>query len=155
MKYTIIFLLLLQTSAWAQLTQEPIEIRSRYLGEFGFFYNDRPLNIRQLKQLMAVNKDATQQLETALNYRTAAGISSVTGAVLMGYYLFEVSQDRPQNIWPVIVGGTLLIAAIPLNATYSNKTEKAIETYNDGLPYTNQSSNVELEWIGTGLVLRF
>lgn len=154
MKYTVIIFLLFQTTAWAQLTQERIEVKSRYLGEFGFFYNDRPLNIRQLKQVIAVNEEATQQLETALKYRRAAGISSITGAAFMGYYLFEVSQNRPETIWPVIVGGTLLLAAIPLNATYSNKTEKAIETYNDGLPY-NRQSNVQLEWTGNGLVLRF
>ncbi len=151
----LLFLLLLtQSICWAQLTQERIEVKSRFLGEFGFFYNDRPLNLRQLKQIMAVNEEATQQLETALNYRKAAGIGSITGMAFMGYYLFEVSQDRPENIWPVIVGGTLLLAAIPLNAIYSNKAEKAIETYNEGVPY-NRSSSIQLELSGSGLVLRF
>ncbi|MCH8545227.1 MAG: hypothetical protein LAT54_00695 [Cryomorphaceae bacterium] len=154
MKYPIIILLFIQTTAWAQLTQERIEVKSRFLGEFGFFYNDKPLNIRQLKQIMAVNEDATQQLNTALKYRKAAGISSLSGVAFMGYYLFEVSQDRPETVWPVIVGGTLLLSAIPLNSIYSNKTEKAIETYNEGVPYNRQSS-VQLEWRVSGLVLSF
>lgn len=156
MRLIIIFGLFLvsQFTVWGQFSDERIEVKSRYLGEFGFFYNDRPLNIRQLKQVMALNPKAVEELETALNYRKAAGISSISGALFMGYYLFEVSQYRPDNIWPVIVGGALLISAIPLNAIYSNKTERAIDTYNDGIPY-NRHSSLQVEWTGSGLVIRF
>lgn len=133
---------------------DKIEIKSRFLGEFGFFYRDRPLNIRQLKQIIAANAKASEQLETALTYRKASTISSLSGVAFMGYYLFEVSQDRPETIWPAIVGGALLLTAIPLNATYSNKAEKAIDTYNEGAPY-NRSSSVQVEWRGNGLAVRF
>lgn len=111
------------------------------------------LTLRQVNDILSVNPHAATEFKSARSYYQAGGILGFTGAVLL-IIPFVTTIAGGETEWLFTAGGSaMLLASFPLNRTFRNRAENAVDTYNAGLPATRRI--VKFYFTGAAAGIRF
>ena len=160
MKLILLFIIIV---VWASSgnAQTTITI-SKHFGGIHYHVEDRRISPREAFKRIKVNPEAARMFRTGRPRRAIASLFAAVGGFTVGYHIARSTASqrvRSKANWPHMAFGAALIgASVPLYNSYSRRAEKAVEMFNDGIPYSFNSSNVtsfSLSAKNRGLALEF
>lgn len=161
MKYSL--LLISFAISFTCASAQRIDI-SKHLGGIRYYIEGREIPPREAYRRMTMNPEASALYGSVTFKKTAASVMVFSGAVFTGFNIARAISPPPVR---KKISGTFMAAGIglialsvPLHASYRRKAEKAVNLYNEGLPYSSGARspiliNMSLNEKGLGLVIRF
>lgn len=133
---------------------DPIEIRRAFFSTF--YQNGEPLPASLIREVVAGNAAATQEMQLARrNYLASMAVNTV-GSVLVAFPVASAILGGHAD-WKLLLAGAGLIGTgIPLTKAYYRHAEKAATLHNQSLSATRRAPlQLGLTGRGAGLSWRF
>lgn len=160
LKYILIALVLfiiINFSSFAQISREPIEVKEKG-STSTYFHNGTKLNFREMGKLMKDNATAYATIKSAQANNSAAQVFSFAGGFLIGMPIGTAIVGGEPNWTLAAVGAGLVVVSIPFAVNAKNKTQEAVERYNDGqspLAKNRFEYSLNIQPTAMSLALRF
>ena len=146
------------SNLFAQTTTDSISIKKAGK-DYQFYQNDEKLNMTQLLGILQHNELAFKQIRSAQASHTLGLVMGMTGGFMVGYPIGAALAGGEPNWTLALVGGAIIIVAIPIGLSFTKKAHQAVETYNAGLQTTSFWDTHELGLSiaanGVGFIFKF
>lgn len=152
----ILILVVLSGSLFSQNTKDSIEIKNTFFGP-AYKCNGKYLTPAKIRKIVRVNPEADKVMGFAGGYKMFSDVFSFAGGFLIGYPIGTHLVGREKPNWQLaVLGGGLVLIAIPFAIGYSKRVDKAVRIYNDGIRQTTQVKklNFELGYTSDGIGVR-
>lgn len=157
------FLILIATGSlqlYAQTeTTQPLEFKTSFWRGIYLEQDEQKFTLRQAQDLMESVPLAFEEMKKANSNNAIATLLGVVGGGMVGWTLGTAAGGGDPEWILAGIGGGLIIAAIPLYSTASEKAKKAADIYNETLGYVERKKqfnvNMNLNGNGVGLVISF
>lgn len=133
---------------------DPIEIRRAFFSTF--YQNGEPLPASLIREVVAGNPAAMQEMQLARrNYLASMAVNTV-GSFLVAFPVASAIVGHRADWKLLVVGAGLIGTGIPLTKAYFRHAENAATLHNQSLPKAGRASlRLGLTGRGAGLAWRF
>ena len=138
----------------AQGDTTKIEIEKTYRTVYKM--NGKYLRPKKILAITESSPDAYHEMRIAKRHGDAGNVIIFVGGGLLAYGLIRPAISN-KEISPEFIGSgsILILLSLPINATFLNRTKKAVEIYNNDLSATSEIKyDLKLSYYGNGLGLR-
>ncbi|HEX8060483.1 MAG TPA: hypothetical protein VF473_06080, partial [Cyclobacteriaceae bacterium] len=141
------FVIFLSYEAFSQ----PLEMHKTFGGAY-FKRDTLYLTTRQLRDILSVDQQASQEFNTAVNNSRAGTLLGFGGAILIAIPVISaIAGGDPE--WTIAGAGAVFIgASIPFSRGYKRHAQAAIDGYNQR---QQKQSRATFYFTGNGLTLKF
>lgn len=135
--------------AFGQTEADSISIK-KVFGGFQYFKQGVPLTMNQLRASLQSNEQAQAQIKSAQSSYILTMVFSYAGGFMVGYPIGTALGGGDPNWTIAAIGVGLIAVAIPVSQKMNQKTQQAVNIYNDGLKATTSRTQMELKLKVTG-----